>query len=244
MIEGLYSAASGMEAQQQRLDAIGNDLANLNTTGYQTQRVGFENLLYNGAGAGASAGVTVGAGAQALTLGTDQSAGPLQQTGRALDVAISGDGYLQVRRPDGSVGMTRDGHLEVDGQGRLTDESGLLLQPPITIPAGVSTQDIQIGADGAVTAAGKPLGKLALVTVPAPDRLLEASGNLLVAGAASGAVRAASAATITQGAVNGSNVDMASEMSEMVDAQQAYSLASRAINIEQQMGQMANGVKQ
>jgi flagellar basal-body rod protein FlgG len=244
MIEGLYSAASGMEAQQQRLDSIANDLANVDTTGFQSQRVGFEDLLYNGSGSAGASGVTVGAGSALLTLGPSQAAGPIQQTGRSLDVAISGDGYLQLRQANGSVALTRDGHLEVDAQGRLTDENGLLLTPPITMPAGVSQSDVQIGADGTITAAGKSIGRLALVTVPAPDQLTEASGNLLLPNAASGGVRAATNATVVQGALNGSNVDLASTMSQMIDAQQGYSLASRAINIEEQMGQIANGVKQ
>jgi flagellar basal-body rod protein FlgG len=242
MIEGLYAAASGMEAQQQRLDAIGNDLANLDTTGYQAQRGGFQDLLYNGAGAGAAQGVTVGAGAAFLTLGPSQAAGSVQQTGRALDVAINGDGYLQVRQPDGTTALTRDGHLEVDGSRRLTDENGLLVSPPVTLPAGTSESDVQIGADGQITVAGKVVGRLSLVTVPAADQLTQASGNLLIPNSASGAVRAASGATLTQGAVNGSNVDLASEMTELVDAQQGYSLASRAIDIQEQMGQIANGV--
>jgi len=244
MIEGLYSAAAGMEAQQQRMDAIGNDLANVDTTGYQSQRVGFEDLLYGAPTGGAAQGVAIGSGSALLSYGPSDVAGPLQQTGRPLDVAITGNGYLQVRQANGSVALTRDGHLEIDADRRLTDENGLLIQPPITLPAGASENDVQIGTDGAITVAGKQIGKLAIVTVPAPDRLIEASGNLLLPSAASGAVRAATGTVVTQAAVNGSNVDLATEMSQMMDAQQSYSLASRAINIEEQMGQIANGVKQ
>lgn len=244
MIQGLYSAASGMEAQQQRLDAISNDLANLNTTGYQSQRIGFQDLLYNGVGAVAAPGVTIGTGAGVVSLGPSQVAGPIEQTGAPLDLAINGDGFFQVRQPDGSTALTRDGQFQLDASGQLTTAAGLLVQPPVKIPAGVDPNTLKIAADGSVTADGKTLGKVSLFTVPAPEQLIEASGNLLLPSAASGAVRPAGGATIQQGALNGSDVNLAQAMTEMVDAQQAYGLASRAITIEQQMGQIANEVKQ
>jgi flagellar basal-body rod protein FlgG len=233
-----------MEAQQQRLDAISNDLANLNTTGYQSQRVGFQDLLYNGVGAVGAPGVTIGTGAAVVSLGPSQVAGPIQQTGSPLDLAINGDGFFQVRQADGSTALTRDGQLQLDASGQLTNAAGLLVQPPVKIPAGVDPHTVKIAGDGSVTTDGKTLGKVSLFTVPSPEQLIEASGNLLLPTAASGAVRPAATATMQQGALNGSDVNLARAMTEMVDAQQAYGLASRAITIEQQMGQIANGVKQ
>src|SRR5271167_1867668 len=106
MLEGLYSAAAGMEAQQQRLDSISNDLANLDTPGYQSERVGFEDLLYNTAGGTSGTGVTTGTGAAAITLGPSQRASTLQQTGQPLDVGIVGDAYLEVKQPDGTQALT------------------------------------------------------------------------------------------------------------------------------------------
>jgi flagellar basal-body rod protein FlgG len=243
MIEGLYAAASGMEAQQDRLDAISNDLANVNTTGYQEQRVGFEDLLYNSAGSGAQSGVTVGSGAAAVSLGPSQASGPISQTGQPLDLAIDGNAYFEVRQAGGSVALTRAGSFGLDASRQLTNAAGLIVQPPITVPAGTAESDVKIAADGTVSANGTSLGRIALVTVPAPEGLTQASGNLLLAGAASGAVRPATGATIQQGALNGSDVDLASEMTELVDAQNSYDLASRALNLQQQMIQTANEIK-
>ncbi len=123
MLEGLYSAAAGMEAQQEQLDALSNDISNMSTPGYQATRVGFHDLLYSSAGVGGS-GTTVatGAGSAADIIGRSQVEGALQPTGRALDVAVVGEGYIEVRRPDGTMGLTRNGALQVDGQGRLTSE--------------------------------------------------------------------------------------------------------------------------
>src|SRR5579862_6088665 len=103
MLEGLYSAASGMEAQQQQFDAISNDMANMDTPGYQSTVVGFHDLLYSDGGYGSN--VATGAGSAAQVVGYDQSEGAIQQTGQPLDVAINGSGYLEVRRQDGTIGL-------------------------------------------------------------------------------------------------------------------------------------------
>jgi len=243
MIEGLYSAASGMEAQQQTLDVISNDLANADTTGYQTQRLGFEDLLYNGEDGASAPGVTIGSGASTVSLGPSQVQGPVQQTGQPLDLAIGGDGYFEVRQSDGSVALTRDGSFQLDASRQITNAAGQIVQPPITVPSDISENQLKISSDGEVSDGARSLGRIALVTVPAPEQLTQTSGNLLIASTASGAVRPASAATIQQGALNGSNVNLASEMTQMMSAQQSYDLASRAIDMEQQMLQIANGIK-
>jgi flagellar basal-body rod protein FlgG len=243
MLEGLYSAASGMDAQQQRLDAISNDIANIDTTGYQSERIGFESLLNNSAGSAGAPGVSVGTGAAAVSLGPSQVGGPVTQTGQPLDLAISGDAYFQVRRGDGSIALTRDGSFQLDAGRRLTNAQGQPVQPPITLPSGVQPSDVKISTDGTLTAAGKKIGQISLVTVPAPEQLTQVSGNLLTPSAASGAVRPASGATLQQGALSGSNVDLASAMTQMMDAQQSYDLSSRAISIEQQMLTIANQIK-
>src|SRR5581483_3548216 len=167
MLEGLFSAASGMEAQQQQFDAISNDMANLDTPGYQSTIVGFHDLLYSNGGYGSN--VATGAGSAAAVVGRDQSQGAINTTNRQLDVAIQGEGYMEVRRPDGSIGLTRNGRLELNAKRQLTNQEGMLIQPPITIPAGVTTDQVTIAADGTVAAAGKKVGKISLVTVPAPD---------------------------------------------------------------------------
>jgi flagellar basal-body rod protein FlgG len=245
MLEGLYSAAAGMAAQQERIDGVSNDLANVSTTGYKHVRVGFRDLLYSAQGPAAGKGVKAGAGAAAAIVGRGQQQGPLQTTGQPLDVAIAGQGFIEVRRPDGSTALTRDGNLRLDASGRLTTADGDLVQPPITVPKGTSPDDISIAADGTVSAGNRALGRIRLVTVPAPDGLQPLGGNLFAASAASGAVQpvANNDATLRQGMLEGSNVDVGDAMVELIDAQRGYQLASKAIQMQDQMLEVANQVK-
>ncbi len=241
MLEGLYSAASGMEAQQQQFDAISNDMANLDTPGYQSTVVGFHDLLYSNGAYGST--VPTGAGAAASIVGRDQSQGAIQTTNRQLDVAVQGHGYLEVRRPDGSIGLTRNGRLELNAKRQLTNQEGMLVQPPITIPAGVSTDQVTIGSDGAVEAAGKRVGKISLVDVPAPAGLVADGDSVFSATTASGAIRTAKNATLQQGALEGSNVNLGDEMAKMMSAQQQYAMGSQAIQYQAQMLSIGNQIK-
>jgi flagellar basal-body rod protein FlgG len=241
MLEGLYSAASGMEAQQQQFDAISNDLANVDTPGYQSAIVGFHDLLYSNGGYAGN--VPTGAGAAARIVGRSQAEGPIQQTGRPLDVAIQGNGYIEVRRPDGTIGLTRNGSLELTAQRQLTNQQGMPLQPPITIPAGVPLSEVSIAADGTVTAAGRQVGKIQLVTVPSPDNLTPDGDSMFSANAASGGIVSATGATLQQGALEGSNVDMAKAMATLMTAQRTYAMDSSAIQDQDQMLQIANQIK-
>jgi flagellar basal-body rod protein FlgG len=241
MLEGLYSAASGMEAQQQQFDAISNDIANVDTPGYQSTIVGFHDLLYSNGGYGSN--VPTGAGAEAQVVGHDQSQGAIQQTNQPLDVAINGPGYLEVRRQDGTIGLTRDGALQLNANRQLTTQTGMLVQPPITIPAGVPDNQVSISANGTVQAAGKTLGKLSLVNVPAPDGLVADGDGVFSATAASGAIVSAKNATLQQGALEGSNVNLGDEMSKMMTAQQEYAMGSQAVQYQAQMLQIANEIK-
>jgi flagellar basal-body rod protein FlgG len=243
MLEGLYSAAAGMEAQQQRLDSIANDISNLNTPGYSSERVGFENLLYNASSPTQGAGVTVGAGAQALDLGPSQLAGSVEPTGQPLDVAINGSAYFEVKQPGGTLALTRNGQFQLDAKGQLTTANGLLVQPPITVPAGVQPSDITIAGDGTLSANGKTIGKLALVTVAAPEQLTPDGESLFTTSAASGTPKPTTGSSVIQGSLNGSNVDLASELTQMTDAQNTYEMTSKAISIEAQMAQIANQVR-
>src|SRR3954471_10668703 len=131
MLEGLYSAAAGMAAQQQRIDSVANDLANVDTNGYKRTRVAFRDLLYV---RDASGNVRSGAGTAATTLGRGFSEGLARETGNPLDVAIQGEGFLRVQRADGTQALTRDGGLRIDTRGRLTTQQGDLVQPPVTVP--------------------------------------------------------------------------------------------------------------
>ena len=158
MLEGLNIAAAGMAAQQERLDAVSNDLANANTNGYKHTRVGFRDLVYTQAGRSSAQGVQTGAGAAAVDVGRGFAQGVLRNTGEPLDLAVEGDGFLQVKLPDGRTGLTRDGNLHRDGQGRLTTSTGNLIQPTITIPVDVPLSKVAVATDGTVTADNRTVG--------------------------------------------------------------------------------------
>jgi flagellar basal-body rod protein FlgG len=244
MLEGLNSAAAGMAAQQQRLDAVANDLANANTTGYKHGRVGFRDLVYEQAGRPSAAGVRTGHGSAAVDAGKSFSQGALQRTDRSLDVTIQGEGFLRVRLADGTQALTRDGNLQIDGRGRLVTNTGAIVQPNITVPKGTDEADIAIAGDGTVSADGRRIGKLALVSVRSPQNLTPIGDNAFLQSPASGPVTVAPRATaLTQGALEASNVDMASSMVSMIESQRAFELASRAIHTADQMWEIANGVK-
>jgi len=241
MFEGLYSAASGMEAQQQQFDAISNDMANLDTPGYQSTILGFHDLLYSSGDYGSN--VATGAGTQAEQMGYDQTQGAIQQTGQPLDVAIVGRGYLEVHREDGTIGLTRNGALQLNDKRQLTTQTGLLVQPPITIPTGVDPSQVSIASNGTVSVGKQTLGQLPLVDVPAPDGLVADGDSVFSATAASGALRPATGASLQQGALEGSNVNLGEEMSKMMAAQQQYAMGSQAIQYQAQMLQIANEIK-
>jgi flagellar basal-body rod protein FlgG len=245
MLEGLYSAAAGMNAQQQRIDGVANDLANASTTGYKHVRVGFRDLLYSAQGGSAGPTVLAGAGSAAGFIGRSQEQGALQTTGQPLDLAIQGPGFFQVKRPDGSLALTRDGSLRLDALGRLTTQRGDILQPPITVPRGTTADQLSVGADGTVlVGTGRPLGRIELVNVPAPDGLQPLGGNLFAASTQSGAATAAgNDTTLRQGVLEGSNVDVGDAMVDMIDAQRSFQLASKAIQMQDQMLEIANQVK-
>ncbi|MGC9221944.1 MAG: flagellar hook-basal body protein [Solirubrobacteraceae bacterium] len=238
MPEGLYAAGAGMEAAQVQLDAVANDIANADTPGYQSERIGFQDLLYNTENAAPSTAI-VGAGAQAGLIGFSQAQGPLQQTGEPLDVGLSGPGYLEVRQPDGSIGLTRNGVLELNARGQIVTASGDELVPPLTLPKGSSADQIQIASDGTVSVAGKRVGKITVVNVPAPDKLLAQAGGVFSITSASGAATPAKGTQIQQGYLQQSNVDMVTAMATMESAEQSYDMGSKTIEIEAQMGQIA-----
>ncbi|HEY8584624.1 MAG TPA: flagellar hook-basal body complex protein [Capillimicrobium sp.] len=239
----MYTAAAGMAAQQQRLDALSNDVANVNTIGYKRLRVAFRDLVYTPTGPGGQAGVMEGSGAAATLIGRGRTGAALKSTGEPLDVAIQGPGHLQVRRPDGTTALTRDGQLSIDSERRLCS-AGNPLQPPVRVPQGVSESDIKIAPDGQLSSSAGAFGRIELVAVASPDRLQAIGGNLFVTNADSGAPgRAGADTTLAQGVLETSDVDMGDAMADMMIAQRAYTLASRAISMQDQMAQIANGVK-
>jgi flagellar basal-body rod protein FlgG len=241
MLEGLYTAAAGLAAQQQRMDALSNDVANVNTAGYKRVRVGFHDLIYQRT----AGGISTGSGAAAVQLGRGFAQGSLQKTDQPLDLAIIGDGYFQVRRAGtGQTALTRNGSFQLDATGQLTTPEGDSLVPPIRIPKGIDPSSLTIGRDGTVTANGRRLGQIQLVTVPAPTGLAAAGNGYFTVTAASGGVGRTTTATLEQGVLESSNVDLADAMVDMMDAQRSYSMASKAIHMQDQMMEIANGVKQ
>jgi flagellar basal-body rod protein FlgG len=242
MLEGLYTAAAGMAAQQQRMDALSNDVANTNTAGYKRVRIGFRDLVYQANG---PSGVRTGSGAAAVQLGRGHEQGALQKTDSPLDLAIQGEGYFQIRRADtGQIALTRNGSFQADANGRLVTPEGDSLVPPIQLPRGVDPATIAIGADGTISAGNRRIGQIQLVTVPAPTGLAATGNGYFSQTTASGGLRRATAASLTQGAVEASNVDLADAMVDLMDAQRSYSMASKAIHMQDQMMEIANGVKQ
>jgi flagellar basal-body rod protein FlgG len=245
MLEGLKAAATGMTAQQQRMDALSNDIANVNTTGYKHERVAFADLVSSHPGRGGAAGVHAGAGVAADSAGRGMLQGALHKTDEPLDVAITGDGYLQIKLPDGRTGLTRDGALHADARGRLTTSSGALLQPPITLPQGMAVSELKINPDGTLLRGDTPIGRMALVNVVAPAQLDDAGNGVYTTNAASGPPRVAGTGTqLVQGALEGSNVDIGDAMIDLMDAQRSFQMASQAIHTQDQMLSIANGLKQ
>jgi flagellar basal-body rod protein FlgG len=260
MFRSLNVAASGMVAQETKLDTIANNLANSNTTGYKKQDTEFEDLLYqtvrsgapNSAGGVGPTGVQVGCGTRVVATSRSFSQGSMQQTSNPLDVAIEGNGFLQVMRPSGEVAYTRSGSLKLDAQGRVTTSDGLPLEPPITVP--LDTTSITIGPDGMVTAkvpsstAPTNVGQIQLTTFANPGGLDAVGHNLFAAQASSGepssgAPGADGRGTLMQGALEGSNVEVVNEMIALIRTQRAYEVNSKVISAADEMLQKATQVR-
>lgn len=239
MANGIYSAAAGMAAQQVRLDAIANDLANANTFGYKSERIGFRDLLY-----GVEQGVAVGSGSAVVDAGRSDVQGALGASDNPLSLAIFGSGFFQVKRADGTVALTRNGSFQLDAAGSLVTTSGEQLVPPIHLPTGTQPHGVTVATDGTVSLAGKTVGNIRLVTVPAPAALLSVGSSSFAVTQASGTpIPASAGSTILQSQEEASNVDIADAMIGMLDAQQTYTLVSRALQTQDQLAQIANGLK-
>jgi len=253
MLRSLWISKTGMEAQQLQLDNISHNLANVATNGYKKSHAVFEDLIYQNLRQSGSAtsdqtqlpsGLQVGLGVRPVATARDFTQGSLQQTSNTLDVAISGNGFLQVTMPDGTTGYTRDGDMKMDANGQLVTNNGYVVQPGITIPP--TAQSISIAADGtvSVTLPGTPtpstLGQLQLANFANPGGLDPKGGNLYAETAASGTPTAAvpgtnGLGTLRQGFVETSNVNVVEELVSMISTQRAYELNSKAIQTSDQM---------
>ncbi|MBX5492387.1 MAG: flagellar hook-basal body complex protein [Chloroflexi bacterium] len=254
----MRAAAAGLEAQQRSLDVTANNLANLHTTGYKSRRAvladlrpGPEVFGADGTPRFALALSEVGRGAGLAAVLTNATPGPVQDTGRPLDVAIAGDGFLTVSLPDGRTAYTRDGALRLDAVGRLVTASGGVITPQITVPP--ATIALQIERDGRVLAqlAGgdrQEIGQLQLARFRNLDGLEHVGNNLLVptpaAGAPlSGAPGEAGFGAVLAGHLEGANVSVADELVRLVQAQRAYSVGTRQLRALDEMLQDANNLR-
>lgn len=262
MIRSLYTAATGMTAQQLNMDVIAHNLANVNTTGFKRSRADFQDLLYqNSRAAGTSAaqgaqvptGTQVGLGVRAAAIERIHSQGDQRATGNPLDLVVEGDGFFQVQLPDGQIGYTRDGSFKLDSQGRVVTADGNVLQPEITIPAEGVTR-VTIGRDGTVqvslqgTATPQQLGQIQLARFANPTGLESVGGNILRPTAASGDAVTGTPGleglgNIGSGFLEMSNVKIVEEMVDMITAQRAYEINSKSIQASDEMLQTANNLR-
>ena len=244
MLEGLRTAAAGMQAQQQKLNAVANDLANASTNGYKRQRVGFADLLYERGGRPTvSNAAQLGTGSRAIQAGRTFEQGALKNTGVMTDVGLEGPGFIKVKLSDGRDALTRDGDLHIDANRRLVTNFGGVV-PQITIPEGAQESDLSIQTDGTVLVKQQSIGKIQLVDVRSPYNLESVGDNAFVTTAASGNAVAAPAGTLLkQGTLESSNTDMAQAMTDMIDVQRSFQMTSKALTMADEMASIANGVK-
>ncbi|TNF57914.1 MAG: flagellar basal-body rod protein FlgG [Burkholderiales bacterium] len=242
-----------MQAQQTQLDVISNNMANVSTNGFKRANAVFEDLMYqNLRQVGAAAdeqnqlptGLQLGLGVRTVATARNFSQGSLQQSGNQLDLAINGNGFLQVTMPDGTTGYTRDGSLKLDAQGRVVTSGGLPLANDITIPA--EAQSITVSPDGVVTvkvpgnAAPQQVGNIELASFINPAGLEPLGQNLYAETVASGAPVNGAPGTVgmgnlMQGYVETSNVNVVQELVTMIQTQRAYEMNSKAIQTSDQM---------
>ena len=261
MVRALYSAASGMSAQQMNMDNIANNLANANTVGFKSRRTQFEDLLYQSVlqpGAASSSQTIVPSGLQ-LGLGTKPvsnevifSQGSFQSTGNPLDLVIQGKGFFQVRRASGDTAYTRAGQFRLDRDGNIVTVNGDMLEPQLTIPS--TAQTVTIAQDGTVSftlpgqTAAQVGGQIQLANFPNPAGLNSIGGNLFLQTDASGAPTVGNPGgqegigTLMQGYTEQSNVSVVDEFINMIVSQRAYEANSKVAQAADQMYQQANNI--
>jgi flagellar basal-body rod protein FlgG len=260
MIRALYTAASGMSAQQTNLDTIANNLANSGTAGFRQRQVQFEDMIYqNLITPGAadtqqtlSAGLQVGLGTKTSASEVIMTQGNPNNTGNTYDLEIQGTGFFQVSLPNGTIGYTRAGNFQRNPQGTLTTSDGDTVLPAITIPSNAGS--VVISQYGVVTSTlpgqtnAAQLGTIQLATFPNPGGLSSIGGNLLQETASSGNPITdapggnSGMGTLQQGYLENSNVDVVSEFVQMILAQRAYESNSKVIHVADDMYSQINGL--
>jgi len=262
MIRALYTAATGMQAQQLQIDVTANNLANVNTSGFKKSRADFQDLLYQTIRAPGTpstnntqspTGIQVGLGSRPAAVQRIMLQGDYTQTTNVLDIAIEGAGFFQVTMPDGTQAFTRAGAFKVDNQNRVVTSDGIVVEPAISIPNGA--QDVTIGQDGTVTAflpgqaAPTTLGQIQTARFANPAGLRALGKNLFQESDSSGAPELGTPGqdgrgTLLQGFLENSNVSVVEELVALITGQRAYEVSSKAIQTADDMLRTANAIIQ
>nr|WP_321311217.1 flagellar basal-body rod protein FlgG [uncultured Campylobacter sp.] len=261
MVRSLFTAATGMIAQQTQVDVTSHNIANVNTMGYKKNRAEFADLMYqvmSYAGTPTSTttthptGIEVGLGVRPQAITKIHSQGYFKETGNNLDMVIAGNGFFQVQMPDGTIAYTRNGAWKLDSDGNIVNDDGLQLVPNITIPADAT--QISIGIDGTISVLQpgaqemQQVGQIEIVNFINPAGLHSSGDNLFLETGASGAPIIGIAGQdglgqIKQGFVEMSNVQLVEEMTELITGQRAYEANSKAITTSDAMLQTTNELK-
>jgi len=260
MIPGMFTASTGMIANQLYVDTISNNIANVNTVGFKKNRVEFQDLLYQQlrpagaeftAGSTVPSGVEVGMGVKPTSVAKIFKQGDFINSGNQFDIAIEGDGFFQISMPDGSTAYTRDGAIKVDANGQFVTSDGFPYLPNITIPDG--TINTTIGSDGTVSALDQAgtstnVGTLQVAMFANPQGLKSVGKNLYQESPASGTATPETpglngTGTIVQGFLELSNVQVVEEMVNLILAQRAYEMNSKAIRVSDDMLQVASQLR-
>ena len=259
MLRAFSTAATGMTAQQTMVDVIANNLANVNTSGFKRSQLNFQNLLYVtmeepgteiASGITSPSGIEIGSGVRVASTIKVFSPGELENTANPLDIAISGDGFLQVTMPNGDLRYTRDGSLMTNANGELVTSDGYAIEPAISVPT--DAVSVSIEKDGGVnitdsSGSQSVVGTIQLARFPNPSGLSSEGGNLLAETGASGTFTTGTPGengfgSIQSGFLEKSNVQMVTELVNLITAQRAYEINSRAIKVGDDMLQTANSI--
>ncbi len=255
MIDLLFKTASGLTAQQTKMDVTANNIANVNTHSFKSSRTTFADLLYQKAHVASGSGQhtdipTLGRGVRVDAIQKDPAQGVPDNTGRPFDLAINGNGYFRVTSPDGQYYYTRGGAFQLNKDGRLVYSNGFMLSPRIDIPG--DGTNVKIAPDGTVTAVddeGKltEVGRIELYSFSGPDSLIAKGDNLFAEATDSRRSRSGRAGEgglgqIRQGFLEKSNVDILREMNDLIEAQRAYQVSARAVKTAEEMWNIANNL--
>ncbi|MDF1543634.1 MAG: flagellar basal-body rod protein FlgG [bacterium] len=261
MIKAMRTAATGMIAQQMNVDNIANNLANVNTAGFKKSKIEFQDVLYQNIrkagtstaiGSAVPAELAIGYGTKVVATVRQFTEGDLTPTGNPLDLAISGDGFFQIQHPDGSIAYSRDGAFKMSADGQLVNSDGYYLVPEVTIPN--DAVSVSFGTDGVVEVlqfgqdSPTQVGQIELARFVNPSGLSAIGRNLLIQTGASGDPQTdiptqGGLGQVDQGYLEMSNVKVVDEMVNMIVAQRAYEMNSKAIQTAEEMAAIANNLK-